>query len=52
MNKVKLLNIEALKKSLSEKLQEVIYARTDRKPIIIPIFMDVATDQSKVTIQE
>ena len=52
MNKVKLLNIEALKKSLSEKLQEVIYARTDRKPIIIPIFMDVATDQSKVNIQE
>ena len=41
MAKVKTLNINDLKKSLSEKLEEVIYQKTDRKPIVIPIFMEI-----------
>ncbi len=41
MANTKVLNIEALKKSLAEKLEAVIYQKTDRKPIVIPIFMEI-----------
>ncbi len=44
MAKVKVLNLADLKKSLSEKLEEVIYQKTDRKPIVIPIFMEISSN--------
>ena len=40
-----------LKNGLSEKLSEVIYQKTDRKPMIIPIFMDI-TPQTNYTPAE
>ena len=41
MNKVKLVNLSSLKQGLTEKLSEIIYQKTDRKPMVIPIFMDI-----------
>lgn len=41
MAKVKLVNQSMLKAGLTEKLSEVIYQKTDRKPMVIPIFMDI-----------
>ncbi len=42
MAKVKLLNLNILRHSLTEQLSRLIYMKTDRKPIVIPIFMDIA----------
>ena len=38
---MKLVNLNQLKHDLSEELSKIIYHRTDRKPIVIPIFMDI-----------
>jgi len=51
MSKVKLVNLQMLKAGLTEKLSEVISERTDRKPMIIPIFMDI-TPQTNYTPAE
>lgn len=42
MSKVKLVNLNTLKIGLAEYLSRFIYMKTDRKPIVIPIFMDLA----------
>ena len=42
MSKVKLVNLNNLKYGLTEHLSKIIYAKTDRKPIVIPVFMDIA----------
>jgi len=42
MEKVKQINLNVLKHNLVEQLSNVIYMKTDRKPIVIPIFMDLA----------
>lgn len=42
MSKVKLVNLNTLKVGLAEYLSRFIYMKTDRKPIVIPIFMDLA----------
>ena len=47
MAKVKIVNLLMLKNALTEELSKVIYMKTDRKPIIIPIFMDI-TPQNKI----
>ncbi len=43
MAKAKVLNLNALKHSLTEYLNNLIYTKTDRKPIVIPVFMPVQT---------
>ena len=43
MAKQKLVNLNALKAGLKEQLGRTIYMKTDRKPIVIPIFMDIAS---------
>ena len=50
MKKMKILNFNTLKYSLTEYLNKTIYAKTDRKPIVIPIFMPVEVE--KVTPKE
>ncbi len=40
-----------IKNRLTKKLSEVIYQKTDRKPMIIPIFMDI-TPQTNYTPAE
>ena len=42
MKDIKLINLNMLKSGLAEHLSRVIYMKTDRKPIVIPIFMDLA----------
>lgn len=42
MTKYKTLNLNNLKHGLTEQLSRTIYTKTDRKPIVIPIFMDIA----------
>lgn len=42
MAKVKVLNLNMLKHGLTEQLSRSIYLKTDRKPIVIPVFMDIA----------
>lgn len=42
MAKVKMVNLNILRHGLTEQLGRTIYLKTDRKPIIIPIFMDIA----------
>ena len=37
------LNLNALKHSLTEYLNQLIYSKTDRKPIVIPVFMPIET---------
>lgn len=44
MKKMKVLNFGALKYSLTEFLNHLIYTKTDRKPIIIPVFMQIETN--------
>ena len=41
MEKVKQVNLLSLKRGLSEELSKVILEKTDRRPMIIPVFMDV-----------
>ena len=41
MANMKLVNINMIKHDLSEELSKIIYQKTDRKPIVIPIFMDI-----------
>ncbi len=48
MANLKLINLNMLKQSLSDELSKIIYQKTDRKPIVIPIFMDI-NPQSKTT---
>lgn len=43
MAKTKALNLNALKHSLTEYLNQLIYSKTDRKPIVIPVFMPIET---------
>jgi mRNA degradation ribonuclease J1/J2 len=43
MAKAKVLNLNTLKHSLTEYLNNLIYTKTDRKPIVIPVFMPVQT---------
>ena len=44
MEKSKSLNLSALKHSLTEFLNNLIYTKTDRKPIVIPVFMPIQTE--------
>ena len=44
MAKSKVLNLNTLKHSLTEFLNQLIYSKTDRKPIVIPVFMPIATE--------
>ena len=37
----KLVNLTQIKQGLAEHLSKIVYSKTDRKPIIIPIFMPV-----------
>ena len=39
IKKMKVLNFNTLKYNLTEFLNHLIYTKTDRKPIVIPIFM-------------
>ena len=41
-NKQKLLNLQTIKAGLTEEMAKKIYEKTDRKPMIIPIFMDIS----------
>ncbi len=50
MQKMKILNFNTLKYNLTEYLNKTIYTKTDRKPIVIPIFMPVEVE--KVTPKE
>ena len=43
MEKAKTINLNALKHSLTEYLNNLIYTKTDRKPIVIPVFMPIQT---------
>ncbi|MDE6407161.1 MAG: hypothetical protein K2K50_00975, partial [Anaeroplasmataceae bacterium] len=43
MKKMKVLNFNTLKYNLTEFLNHLIYTKTDRKPIIIPVFMQIDT---------
>lgn len=53
MKKMKILNFNTLKYNLTEFLNHLIYAKTDRKPIIIPVFMPITTDpQTKSTTEK
>ncbi len=45
MKKMKVLNFNTLKYNVTEFLNQLIYAKTDRKPIVIPIFMPIAIEQ-------
>ena len=51
MSKVKQVNLSMLKYGLAEELTKIIYMKTDRKPIVIPIFMDIAPS-TPITPQE
>jgi len=42
-NKQKVLNLQSIKSGLTEEMTRKIYEKTDRKPMIIPIFMDIAS---------
>ena len=48
MAKVKVVNLLMLKHGLTEELNKVIYMKTDRKPIVIPIFMDIASQMPDI----
>lgn len=41
MRKMKVLNYNTLKYNLTDFLNHLIYAKTDRKPIVIPVFMPI-----------
>ena len=41
MNKMNLVSLPQIEKSLVTELSRIIYEKTDRKPIVIPIFMDI-----------
>jgi ribonuclease J len=43
MEKSKVVNLNTLKHSLTEYLNQLIYSKTDRKPIVIPVFMPIET---------
>ncbi len=42
MQDAKAINLLTLKYGLTEELNNIIYKKTDRKPMVIPIFMDIA----------
>ena len=37
-----MVNLLSLKKGLTDELSTIIYQKTDRKPMVIPVFMDIA----------
>ncbi len=43
LNASKQANLLQLKKGLTEELSDIIYKKTDRKPMVIPVFMDIAS---------
>ncbi len=47
LEEMKLVNLNLLKHDLSEELSKIIYHKTDRKPIVIPIFMDINPQKEK-----
>lgn len=47
MKRVKVLNLNYLKYNLTEFLNQLIYNKTDRKPIIIPVFMPIEIKKDK-----
>lgn len=47
MKKMKTVNLSVLKYNLTEFLNHLIYEKTDRKPVIIPIFMQVNKKKEK-----
>lgn len=51
MDKVKQVNLGMLEKGLTEFLTEVIKTKTDRQPIVIPIFMDI-TKKTEAVFQD
>lgn len=51
LHKVKLVNLQMLKHSLSEELGKRIKEKTDRAPMIIPIFMDIAPKDPSLIIK-
>lgn len=51
LKKAKTLNFNALKHSLSEFLDRLIAAKTDRKPIVIPVFMLIEAKQKPSSTQ-
>jgi ribonuclease J len=42
LENMKMVNLLQLKKGLTEELSNIIYKKTDRKPMVIPVFMDIA----------
>lgn len=49
MEKVKEVNLLILKQGLTERLSQSILQKTDRKPIVLPVFMDLAPKASEET---
>ena len=43
LENMKMVNLLQLKKGLTEELSNIIYKKTDRKPMVIPVFMDIAS---------
>ena len=42
LSQPQMVNILSLKKGLTDELSTIIYQKTDRKPMVIPVFMDIA----------
>ena len=51
MRKMKVLNYNTLKYNLTDFLNHLIYAKTDRKPIVIPVFMPIDYKKTLGTTQ-
>lgn len=47
IKKMKIINLNSLKYNLTEFLNRLIYEKTDRKPVIIPVFMQVNKKKDK-----
>lgn len=47
LSKQNIINLNSLKNSLAEYLLKIIYEATDRKPLIIPIFMQLQSGDAK-----
>ena len=45
---MKTVNFNMLKTSLTEYLNTIIYNRTDRKPIVIPVFMPIEIPKTEI----
>lgn len=51
MEAVKEVNLLMLKQGLTEYLSQSIYQKTDRKPIVLPVFMDLAPKDTETKIE-